>query len=69
MAKLIIVNPSPIPHRKYLILGILIGIAFDIIAVSGVKTQPSMPIYFKDNHVLSRNCCNYSVFLETYSRS
>ena len=47
MAKLIIVNPSPIPHRKYLILGILIGIAFVIIAVSGVKTQPPMPIYLK----------------------
>ena len=43
MARLIIVNPSP--QRKHLILGILV--AFVIIALSQVKTQPPMPIHLR----------------------
>lgn len=45
MAKLIVVNPRP--KRKPLILEIVIGATFSIIAVSGIKTQPPMSIHLK----------------------
>ncbi len=47
MTRLIVISPNPFPHRKYLILGIFVGIAFIIVAISDAKMQPPMPLYVK----------------------